>query len=675
MLTRDAGERHWRPRVLEGGIAAVALALLCCAAVVGPALDSQHRVAADHALGVSYLIGDVVLVSQAVVLLSATRWRSAGPRLGAAAVVVVLACDATWLLWGNHNPYASVLAAGTLVGNLLWASAALHPDPDQGDAEAEPVAMGLSSGVVLTAAMGLPSAVLALLLLRPRTEPAPGGGQGWASSWLVWAVVVAGALLAVLVVARTAEAVRAAGRSVQALEGLTRTLERQAAHDPLTGLANRATSRARLGTALRAARREHRGAGVLFVDLDGFKRVNDTHGHRAGDEVLRTVAGRIASCVRSTDVVGRLGGDEFVVVLTSAQGEDDVMALARRLVQHLSAPMTADGRAVAVGASVGAAWSPDGQADADALLHEADTAAYRAKAAGRGQAVLFGEELRREVAERAALEADLRAALAADQLQLHYQPVVDLARGAADGLEALVRWDHPQRGPLVPDVFVPLAERSDLVCDLGRWVLRTAVAQQAAWARARGDDGPIIGVNLAPRHLASPSSVEDVAAALAAAGVPPGRLVVEVTETDVVEQGPSVEHLQAIRDLGVQVAIDDFGTGYTSVGQLKRLPCDVLKIDRSLVVSSEPGAAELLALAVRAGHAVGALVTAEGVETSEHEAAVRAAGADLAQGWLWSRALPADQLDELVLARGDASLLRGAGVADATPGAPSATLH
>ncbi|TNM68769.1 EAL domain-containing protein [Streptomyces sp. NP160] len=660
MLTRDAGAQHWRARALEGGIAAVGLALLACVVVVGPALASTRRVAADHVLGASYLVGDVVLLSQAVVLLAASRWRAAGPRLGAAGVAVVLSCDATWVLWGDHNPYQSVLAVGVLVSNLLWAAAALHPDAERRDVDAEPATMGLLPAAGLTAALVLPSAllgVLVLLDLHGSGGADPRRDGGWEDGWLVWAVVAAGTAMAVLVVARTALAVRAAGASVTALEGLARTLERQAAHDPLTGLANRATSRARLASALRSGRREGRGVALLFVDLDGFKAVNDTHGHRAGDEVLRAVAGRTTSCVRSSDVVGRLGGDEFVVVLTSARDQDDVMALARRLVADLSAPMTADGHEVAVGASVGAAWSPDGQAEADVLLHEADTAVYRAKAGGRGCAVLFDEALRAEVAARAALEADLRAALAADQLDLHYQPVLDLRAGRADGLEALLRWNHPQRGPLQPEEFVPLAERSELVCDLGRWVLRTAAAQQAAWARARGDHGPIVGVNIAPRHLASSAVVDDVAQALQAAGVRPGRFVVEVTETDVVGSGPSVEHLQAIRALGVLVAIDDFGTGYTSIGQLRRLPCDLLKIDRSLVTSREPGALELLALAVRAGHAVGALVAVEGVETREHEAVVRAAGADLGQGWLWSRALPAAELDDLVVSGGRPALL------------------
>ncbi|WP_432491725.1 putative bifunctional diguanylate cyclase/phosphodiesterase [Kineococcus gypseus] len=430
-------------------------------------------------------------------------------------------------------------------------------------------------------------------------------------------------------------------------------LAHQAGHDALTGLPNRARTQALLEAALLAAGRAGHRTGLLFVDLDRFKHVNDSLGHAAGDALLRAVAGRMRAAVRTGDVVCRLGGDEFVVLvpLVPVPPAGDVDAaleglreLGQRLVDAVGAPLPLRGREVRVGASVGVALSePD--AGPEQLLHDADAAAYRAKAAGRGVVEVFDELVRAELATRSATEESLRAALAAGELVLHYQPVLDLASGCTRSAEALVRWHRPGHGLVMPDAFVPVAERSDLVCELGRWALHEATAQLVRWDAEGGERaGLSVAVNVSGRHLSSPRLLEDVVEALGAARLDPARLTVEITETVLVDEPLALEHLHALRDVGVRVAIDDFGTGYTSIGQLSRLPVDVLKVDRGLVASLDAGHAALVRLVVSAAHSFGLGVVAEGVEEPGQLAQLTATGCDAAQGYLFGRAVPAPEL-------------------------------
>ncbi|MGY1772757.1 putative bifunctional diguanylate cyclase/phosphodiesterase [Blastococcus sp. SYSU D00813] len=438
--------------------------------------------------------------------------------------------------------------------------------------------------------------------------------------------------------------------SVREREELQRALAHRASHDPLTELLNRAEARTVVTRALHRARRSGDATGLLFVDLDGFKAVNDRHGHACGDDVLRATAARMRSSVRAGDTVFRLGGDEFVVLVERVTDEQELLALAERLITAVSGPIDLAGTQVRVGASVGIAISRDGCTDADALLAEADTAGYRAKAAGRGRAEVFDDGLRRQLAERARLEAEIAAGLAAGEMRLHYQPVVDLADGSVAGFEALVRWERPGIGLVPPDRFVPVAEESALVCELDRWVLCEATRQLAEWRRSAGTDGPgpTVAVNVSGRHLAEPRVVEDVADALAASGLPPHLLVVEVTETVLVSGPAAFEHLAALRRMGVVVAIDDFGTGYTSIRQLRHMPVDTLKIDRSFVAAADHGSVELVSLMVSAAHMSGLTVVAEGVEEPEQLARLRAEGCDHAQGYLLHRPMPADAAGALL---------------------------
>ncbi len=454
-----------------------------------------------------------------------------------------------------------------------------------------------------------------------------------------------------LVVARMSLAGRAILASTAQSDRLRDDLTHQAAYDSLTELANRVRALEIIEAALHRGRRSTSSIGLLFVNLDHFKAVNDAHGHAVGDGVLQEMARRMRGSVSAGDTVGRLGGNEFVV--EALDSEAALVALAERLVTAIAEPVRVGAHDVVVSASIGVALVRDGSTDADQLLRGADAALHRAKAAGRGRAELFDEGLRRELQERALLESALRTGLTDHDLELYYQPIVEVATGRVDGYEALVRWQRPGYGLVPPDDFIPTAELSDLICDVGRWVLGEATRQLAAWIGEWPDvcAAMTVAVNISGRHLASASIVADVAAALAAAGLAADRRVLEITETVLVDQPTADAHMSALRELGVAVSIDDFGTGYTSIGQLQHLSVDVLKIDRSLVESSTSGAIELVRLVIHAAHAFGLTVVAEGVESEAQLSSLRLAGCDTAQGYLFARPAPAPVVARLLAER------------------------
>ncbi|WP_346620321.1 EAL domain-containing protein [Blastococcus montanus] len=441
--------------------------------------------------------------------------------------------------------------------------------------------------------------------------------------------------------------------SVRQREELQFALAHQATHDPLTELPNRAQAVTLVTSALHRGRRAGEMTGLLFVDLDAFKAVNDAHGHAVGDEVLREVSRRLRDAVRPGDVVCRLGGDEFVVLVEPVHSEHDLLQLADRLIASVSEPITLGGNtAVRVGASVGVAVSRDGGTDADVLFAEADTAAYRAKAHGRGRAEIFDEALRAQLSRRTELEAAILHGLANGEMELHYQPVVDVARGRLAGYEALIRWERPGVGMVPPDEFIPVAEGSRLIGDVDRWVLREATRQLAEWRAGcpavPGRPEATVAVNISGRHLADRRIVADVADALEASGLPARLLVLEVTETVLVDDPVAFDHLTELRAMGVAIAIDDFGTGYTSIGQLRNMPVDTLKIDRSFVASAEPAHRELVALMIRAAHTFGLTVVAEGVEEPAQLARLKEQACDQAQGYLIHRPMRAAEAGALL---------------------------
>jgi diguanylate cyclase (GGDEF)-like protein len=456
-------------------------------------------------------------------------------------------------------------------------------------------------------------------------------------------IAIASSLLSLLVPARIWLSMRQLQASTRQRDAYRDDLEHQAAHDPLTGLPNRTYIRELLVALMARAARAGDEVALLFVDLDYFKRVNDQLGHAAGDEVLRTAAERMRSTLRNGDIVGRQGGDEFVVLIDPVPSPAELMEIAERLVEAISTPITTGGGKASIGASVGIALARDGQTDPEQLLQDADLAAYRAKGNGRGRVEMFDAALRAELEARARLEAEIRHGLATDEFELHYQPVISVPTGRLRSYEALIRWRHPERGMIPPNDFIPTAEESLLIREIGRRVLTRATRQLAAWSEQdpAGHGDVTVAVNISARHLASRTLVGEVRQALQDSGLDASRLVVEITETVLLDEPTADTHLRDLRALGVAVSLDDFGTGYTSIGQLQNLQVDTLKIDQSFLRSDEPSSQALVQLMVTAAHAFSLEVVAEGVETQEQLDRLAAIGCELAQGYYLGRPKPA----------------------------------
>jgi len=433
-------------------------------------------------------------------------------------------------------------------------------------------------------------------------------------------------------------------RDISERKRAERALAHQAHHDALTDLPNRSLFQERLDTTLATLRTDGTPLALLLLDLDRFKEVNDTLGHDVGDVVLQQVADRLRGGLRAGDTIARLGGDEFAVLLPGAD-DATALAVATRLRAALVQPIEVNGLRLEVGTSIGMALGPAHGRDAATLLRRADMAMYAAKRAGQGVR-RFSPELDREDAERLSLTAELRQAIEQGQLVLHYQPKVELASGQAVGVEALVRWQHPARGLLGPDRFIPVAEQAGLIEPLTRWVLRTACVQQAAW-RAQGLD-LAVAVNLSMSSLADPGLLETVREALAMHdNRGPGRLELELTESTLMADPERARVLLAdLRALGVRIAVDDFGTGYSSLAYLKQLPLDELKIDRCFVrdMASDDRDRAVVQATVDLAHTLGLRVVAEGVEDALALEVLQHLGCDLAQGYHLSRPLPVDEL-------------------------------
>jgi len=439
-------------------------------------------------------------------------------------------------------------------------------------------------------------------------------------------------------------------RDVTERRGLERELSHQAFHDALTGLANRALFAERVGRGLARRTRGGRGLAVLFLDLDGFKAVNDTLGHAAGDRLLQEVAQRLRDCVRPGDTVARLGGDEFAVLLEDLASSDDGSDVAVRIAEALRAPVDLGGREVRVGCSCGIAVHTADES-ADELLRNADLAMYRAKADHNGGYALFQPEMHADLVTRMQLEEDLRQALHRGELEIWYQPTVSLTDHRWVGCEALLRWQHPTRGRVAPSEFIAVAEETGLIVELGQWVLHEACAQVAQWRRTRPDVLELgIAVNVSPHQLQAPGLLASVDAALRASGIPAHLLTIELTESVLLEHTEQMRDLlAALKARGVRLAIDDFGTGYSSLSYLHRFPVDVLKIDRSFVSGMRSGSdeQELARTIVRLGHSLGLTVIAEGIEQDAELEALQSMGCDLGQGYLFSRPVPPELVTDL----------------------------
>jgi diguanylate cyclase (GGDEF)-like protein/PAS domain S-box-containing protein len=418
----------------------------------------------------------------------------------------------------------------------------------------------------------------------------------------------------------------------------------QALHDRTTGLPNRALFLDRLGHALSLGRRRRRDLAVLFLDLDHFKLINDTLGHAAGDDLLQQVAPRLRSAVRPADTVARFGGDEFVLL---CEDLDEVHAadIAKRVLAAFAAPFVLEGQDHYLTTSVGIALTGRPSATAESLVRDADAAMYRAKDRGRGRYEIFDEDMRHRALARLQLEAELRRAVDRDELELHYQPVISLRSGRIVAVEALARWNHPDRGLLGAPDFIPIAEETGLMVPITRWVLAEAMTQAARWQDEYPDVVAVtVGVNVSSADIARPDFEDVVVGALAASGAAPQSLSLEITESALVDPSEAtVEALRRLKAMGVMITLDDFGTGYSSLSHLESFPADTLKIDRTFVSRLQGGIdnAPVARAIVGLGQALGLVVVAEGVETAEQEAGLRELDCRVAQGFRYARPLPA----------------------------------
>ena len=495
---------------------------------------------------------------------------------------------------------------------------------------------------------------VAIVLPDGATLPAPGCQVCWSAPIVSHNEAVLGSVVVQGAVPRLPTAHERHGvEAVARLAGIA--IERQrseqrirhmAHHDELTGLPNRALLNDRLAQALGQAGRTGRPLALLFLDLDGFKYINDSLGHQVGDRLLRTVAARLQGIVRSGDTVARLGGDEFVVMLVDLEQAGDAAAVAHTIVQAVSRPLRADERTLHVTASLGVATFPADGDSAELLLKHADAAMYRAKAHGRNGVQCYTRDMGQQAHQRVELQSALRLAVEHGQFELHYQPQCAPGSGRIVAVEALIRWPHPQLGLVSPDRFIPLAEETGLIAPIGRWVLRTACRQLQAW-HAAGHTRLVMAVNLSARQFLAHDIPQLVREALEEHGLPAAALELELTETALMHNTDAVRAtLQALKELGVVLALDDFGTGYSSLNHLRRFPIDAIKIDKSFtaeMASSEDTTAIVRAIVAMA-RSLGVQTVAEGVENEAQMRFLAALQCDRVQGYHLGRPQPAVEL-------------------------------
>ena len=536
-----------------------------------------------------------------------------------------------------------LVSAGTVISDVLVPHAGL-------------VALSACSLSFLFFGLGALHPSAALLTEPAIVEPRPlSGGHV--------ALLVGGMLMAPVVVASAAVHHHAVAIATAVEVGLVASVlvaymvvlmferavtEHRVHHDDLTGLANRTLMFDRINRSVAHARRNTSVVGVLFVDVDHFKDINDTFGHAAGDIVIRTIAERLATCLREEDSAARLAGDEFAVLLPHLSGPDDVITVAERIMKVLKEPMTIAEVRIVSTVSIGIALYPLDGATPDELVASADAAMYRAKEAGRNTYQIYSAELATRAHDRLGIETALYAGIERDELVLHYQPIVDGRSGQVVGAEALVRWEHPESGLLFPGHFVPVAEQSDLVVAMGEYVLTAACEQLADWHR-RGLERLSVSVNVSARQFRY-ALANLVASTLRLSGLDPGSLILELTESAAVDNLKLVAAtFDELHDMGVRSVIDDFGTGYSGLRYLGQLPVDGLKIDKSFVQGMSVTDASIIAATIAMAHSLGLTVVAEGVETEKQRQFLSSQGCDRMQGYLFAPPMPAADFEAFVL--------------------------
>jgi diguanylate cyclase (GGDEF)-like protein/PAS domain S-box-containing protein len=458
------------------------------------------------------------------------------------------------------------------------------------------------------------------------------------------------------------------GRDISERKAFEEQLEHQAFHDPVTGLANRALFNERVRHALARSRREQAGVGVIFLDLDDFKTINDSLGHVAGDQVLLEVAKRLATSIRVTDTAARFGGDEFAILLEHNTGAQEAVEIAERIVELLTRPLHLESKEIVVRASLGISLvDSESSLDADALIRNADAAMYIAKRDGKGSYRLFEPGMHADVLARLELRADLQRALLNDEFELYYQPVIRLSDATISGVEALIRWQHPERGLVGPDDFIPFAEETGLIIPIGRWVLREGCRQAKLMQQQVPQAPPLtMAINISVNQLHHSDIVADVRDALAESGLDAERLTLEITETVMMTNADLAEQrLNELKALGLRIALDDFGTGYSSLGNLARFPVDVVKMDRSfLAAGSVPVSSGLATAVVALGETFELSVVAEGIELPDQLATMRNLGCELGQGFFFARPMDSNATIEYLRSSPSGSIAPLAGEPD-----------
>ncbi|AGL17962.1 bifunctional diguanylate cyclase/phosphodiesterase [Actinoplanes sp. N902-109] len=611
-LFRLAGVHRARGvRLIDAGVIVTGLALVYWVFLIGPIAADRSQPALARLVTIGYPTSSVLLIGAVLTLLARTGRRSPSGWMLAMGAVCAAVGNVLYTLFPEVAAVIGPWIYGAFVcAYFCWAGAAVHPSARTADPLPErdgPTPLLLAAGATML--------VPAVLFIE-------GGRTPDHVDWL--AVGIGSSVLVLLVMARLLGFVTQVQRQAGQLHDL-------ALRDALTGLANRRVFEERLGAAVATG-----GAQVAMLDLDGFKDVNDRLGHAVGDRLLTVVAQRLQSALRVGDLVARMGGDEFAVLVPAAMSD-----VVTRILAVLDRPIEVDGHALLVGASIGTA-DGTGTADAGELLRRADVAMYAAKNAGLRHR-RYAPELDECAGEQAKLAAELRTALDTGQFRLVYQPIVSLPDGRIVSVEALVRWDHPERGFVSPAEFIPVAEQNGLIVELGAWILSTACAQAVTWRTEFGDAAPQrVSVNVSARQLAEPGFPGLVADVLAWTGLGAHHLIVEVTETAVFGGGQTVQAVKDLHELGVRIALDDFGTGHSSLGLLQTVPVDVLKVDKSFVDNiTMAGRHAVIATAlIQVSNGLGLMAVAEGVETADQAAELHRLGYRLAQGYHFGRPVP-----------------------------------
>ena len=640
LLVRGRRSRADVAGMLDSATVTAGVGLLSWVVIARPTIIASEDSLASAMVSVAYPLADILLVGGLVLLLTTPGGgRSVSLRMMLSALALLIVADSMYAagsLYGDGTDNKA-LDALWLASYVLWGMAALHPsmrDLSKQTEEQELTFRRLRVASLCVATLVAPGVLAVQHAMGLRLD--------------VWPVVVGSVVMFVLVVGRMNFAIDQISAMNRQREQLQAELAHQALHDSLTGLPNRAQAMRLLKGALARSQRSRTQTALLFIDLDAFKSVNDTYGHRAGDELLCVIAQRMRSEIRDGDgdVAARLGGDEFLVIINEVGREASAVGVAERLIGAISQPVTLEGGVKAsVGASIGVAVGSTATTDPESLLHDADIAVYRAKSRGKGRVEVYDAAAGGGTTPLNDLEQAITQAIANDEFVLFYQPVVDVRSGDLRGFEALIRWQRPGVGFVPPSEFVPAAEASNLICDLDTWVLRKATQQLASWIAGGASPQLKITVNISGRHLAMARIRTDVGDALRAAGLEPRQLVLEITETYLNDDRVASHNLRLLRDLGVLLSLDDFGTGYNSIARLATLPIDVVKIDKSYVDTRSESARTLLRLMVHAAHQVGLLVIGEGVERPDQLTLLQEVGCEFAQGYFLGRPMSAPDLE------------------------------